>query len=479
MNKKLKRIMISSGAYIVLMSILLIGVSTAKYTQASVAYASFGAAGYNVVLLGRDPETGDLTLGDGSPEQFGKTLLSGDFEPGMTYSSDSNLNTARVFPFSVANGTCPEDVSEIAQDYTVTLRSTKNLPLDYKLSLGSMVFSASEPKALDKNGKVIRNAAHAELDENGIAWYEWTFKDIGNTEEGTLEMDSSPVFSLPAGTVTANEHAIIIEWPVRKDANGVTTDNSQDYMNEIELLEVRVASSQRSGATELQTITIDPTDSRVYSRGLIQLGDAENGDLREYQVDYRAFKPDGSAYTYEFSVENGAGKMRDFTYGPEEFTVSMQVPMLYQMHSAGTGSVQYLYDLQYWDPAEEAWKTLAECPGTSGLGGHEFLVDPEDPLKEKVDITSKKSDNVEEYNEDLYRCSTPESPERIVKQLHFADTADGAEHVFRLENTVPEGETEPRMEGVRFRILLTGTNGIIPSYVQLLGKIVIQVAVTK
>ena len=476
MNKKLKRIMISSGAYIVLMSILLIGVSTAKYTQATVAYSSFGAAAYNVVLLGSDPDTGELSAGEGTPEQFGKTLLSGDYLPGMVYSSESSLNTAKVFPFSVANGTCEEDVAEVAQNYTITLRTTRNLPLDYKLIYGSTVFNASGPKALDKNGKVITNTRNAQMDANGIAWYEWTFKDIVNTEEGTLEQDMAPVFSLNGGVVRSNEHAIIVEWPIRTDENGVSTDNSIDYMNEIELLEVRVASAQQIILTEdVQTITVDPTDSRLYSRGVILLGGAANGNTVEYKVDFRAFRPESDGYIYEFEVENGAGKQAAPIKGETGYTVSLQVPLLYQMHSSGTGTVGYEYILEVLDEETGLWSALIPVAGTDGTGGREYKLDPDRPEEEKVDITQKKSDNAEEYNQELFDCSEPSSPYRIVKQLHYGDAPDSGERVFRMQNTLREGEQKLRVEGGRFRIRLLQTNGNIPSYAQLLGKIVIQV----
>jgi len=460
MNQKLKKIMILSGTYIVLMTVLLIGVSTAKFTDSTVAYSSFGAAGFNVILLGKDKTTGADIGPNGTVEQFGKTLLAGDLLPGMKYATESNANTAKQLPFKVANGTCESDVSQIAVDYTVKLRTTRNLPLAYKLVYGSKVYEAIGPYALDKDGNRVQSGT-PQLDANGIAWYEWYFCGYTMTDDTVLP-EPDPVFSLSAGTVSSNDHSILIEWPITVDANGLSS-NSDTYMKEIELLEVRIVASQQNNTTAAPTGTVEGLDPRTYTRGLILL-DPEQ-EVQTYEVDYSAFLKEGDDYIYEFDVDNGVSVGTVQPDSTVRYKVSVLAPMLWQGES-GTGSINYTYGLSRQLRKEEQTETSGTSESYDRMPADVFVMNLEDGTR-----TQKAAG--EDYTEDLKACSAAESKRLYFKEQHYSTAGTNTEKIFELANTeTVESVTASVSASDSFRLVLGGTGGsALPAYLTRNGKL--------
>lgn len=483
MDQKLKKIMILSGTYIVLMTVLLIGVSTAKYTESTVAYSSFGTAGYNVVLLGKDEATGGA-------QQFGKTLLAGDLIPGMTYTGNSDTNTAKIFSFQVANGTDGNNVSQIAQDYSIKLRTTRNIPLEYKLLSGSTIYRADGPVALDAGGNPVAEGTSPELDANGIAWYEWTFRDIGNTGDGTLETGVNPVFSLPAGgQVSSNSHSLVVEWPIAELASGTDTvmTNSDKYMKEIELLEVRIQSTQRNNTTEVPA-DMDVLTREEYSKGFILLDPSK--DVQVYQVDYRAFHTDkhwsgdDNSLTYDFTVDSGTFLDGSQTE-PIRYKVSVKAPLMWQGES-GTGSRAYrCYLWKESRTAEDPYGNDIYEPGNP-FAETVYKVNLQDGSRE--DCTAAYQQNTEEFLTDVQACSADGSKFRYYKEQRYAgfETINGndpirgrlaapgtPEAVYTLETAeTKDEETVTVSRGDTFHLELTETGGAaIPVYLQLGGRL--------
>jgi len=224
---------------------------------------------------------------------------------------------------------------------------------------------------------------------------------------------------------------------------------------------------------------IDPSDDRNYSKGIIVLdGSVENGEQVEYHVDYRAFRATEEGLIYEFDSDNGVGRSTNPESGETSYTVSLMVPVMYQENTAGTGTINYQYVLEIQDPETELWESFTTVAGDDGLGGHEYLVNEYDTEEEKVDITQKKSENIEEYNKTLFSCSLSDSKYRIMRQLYFGVSEAVYKKVFTLDSAwAADGSLEQK--GQNFRIRLQNINGSIPSYVQQMARIIIQVDVTK
>jgi len=232
--KSLKRTMITCGAYLLLLAVLITGVTTAKYTDSVSVLASYGASSFNTVILGgRTDEDGNRIV-----EALSESIdaqSSTNFLPGMTYDSNPSDNTAMLYPFSISNGVTEENKSEIGVIFTVKLRTIANLPLVFSLKHGETMMFTGEAVAIEAE------------EEGDATWYEYSFYETAETMENGEEQS----FILDNDALNYEDFTLVVEWPVTSDENGNT--NSAQYMKEVEVFELLVESSSinMSGYTEV------------------------------------------------------------------------------------------------------------------------------------------------------------------------------------------------------------------------------------
>ena len=436
MTEKLKKIMIISGTYLVLMTVLLIGVSTAKYTDARITYSSFGTADFNVVLLGT-AEDGTAAQ-EGTVKQFGRTLLAAQYKPGMVFTGNSETNTAKLYSFTVANSTEEDNVSDVGVMYNVVLRTTKNLPLSYKL-------------LQDTDGTVYQTDPVCTVlpkDENGLQWYEWTFRapETGQGDAG------QPVFFLAGGAADSNNHTLVIEWPIVTGNAGIDT-NSPVYQKEVELLEVRIIAAGRNAAQALmEDPAVEPGDDRFYGKGLIKLIPGEQSD---YFVDYRSFRRRSPGhYSFDFALDNGVGNGFHPTEDVTAYSVRLRVPY-------NTNTSAYEYTLAFRDAGaenadSEGYITLQ--PSETSYVLHDELAGLREPVPEETggaaEETSEEwteTDLSDLSEEELVSCMEAGTGGRY--RLYRVLTYEMQD--FRLTSRKTEGdETAEVPAQADFRILL-------------------------
>lgn len=308
-------VLVLTAIFTVGMAVLLMGVSTAKYTDSRMAYAGFGVSKFNVVILGENTLSA-LETGEGI-KAFNTSLRTTDLLPGMTYNQDEGLNTAEVFPFSVANGSRMKNVSEASLEYYVRMRTTCNLPLKYSLRCGDEIYSAADPIMISPNN------------EEELVWYELRFyKNQPGSFENPGVLPEEAVFELSGGTLELDSYELLVEWPIEAAGAGVIASNSVVYMKEIELLEVRVVASSKNMIT-----TTPPEDFSVdnyYGQGIIVLDEeagAKQGGITRftYTVDLRSYQP-SNPNIFPLIVDNGVGKGLTTQQIRTNYTVKLLVP---------------------------------------------------------------------------------------------------------------------------------------------------------
>lgn len=289
---------------VILTVLIILVLSYSRYGSDNMAYASFDAAEFNVSLLG-DISMSDLKEDTTSLEkkEFGVTLDAKTYYPG---------STEETFLFTVTNGTNTGDNSEIAVQYEITLRTTQNMPFEYKL-----VYYEEESNTeytYETDGPV-------EIEDDFEIGYEYTFYLASeNTINGETTDHEEVLFDLEVGSSTdsglaLNKHALIVEWPIEAaaDEDSVAT-NSSVYMKELEIIQVFVtATSINKLADEDYTARGEAMDM-LYSSGLLILDPNEydfwgNSNVNEsdeytylYTFDYRSFDSDNQ---YELILDNG------------------------------------------------------------------------------------------------------------------------------------------------------------------------------
>ncbi len=325
--EQLKTKLLLSLAYLVLMVILLIGISTAKFTDRRMAYTRYGAGSFNAVILG-DTSGGEM-------QAFDQTISARDCVPGMTFASD-DTNTAKTIPFSVANGVALADgtdnASDATLDYTIRLRTTRNLPLNFKLEHAVTTGEGTTHTYYDAVGPTALSETVA---DGELGWYEWQF--VVTDESGDMPVVTEATFSLDGGVLCQNSHTLYVEWPITSESvNGaaLTTGNTAEYMKEIDLLEVLVTASSRNSLDgESSTITYSAGD--LYGKGVVILDrdgsriDSSDTDYPyhyNYEIDLRAFRSEGTAKAYYFELSNGAafGIAQNETY--TDYVLELKTP---------------------------------------------------------------------------------------------------------------------------------------------------------
>ena len=350
MKEKILNNKVSYILYAIIMLIivaLMFGVSSAKYTDVIKAYTGYGIADFNAIILG-DSSSGTIKAFDGD-------IIANNCDPGMAYTDDEN-NTAKLIPFSIANGITEENASETGLSYTLKLRTTRNIPLDFSLL---KIVSDDEKVLYATDGPVLiedsNEAGSSSITKN--IWYEWTFYEADG-EEGEKE---EAVFTLTGGELTIDNFQLVVEWPITEGgaiqasdgSDGMVgiPDNSVDYMKEIDLIELFVTVSSNNSLDEEHEGYSYGLDD-IYGKGIILL-DPSTGIVGEnageeddaytnrysYLVDFRAFHaidlnkyqfspetPDIKNNAYEFEVNNGVGLGIDPDSTKTEYYFELKVP---------------------------------------------------------------------------------------------------------------------------------------------------------
>lgn len=351
MKEKVLNNKVSYILYAIIMLIivaLMFGVSSAKYTDVIKAYTGYGIANFNAIILG-DSSSGTI-------KAFDENVIAKNCDPGMTYSDGEN-NTAKLIPFSIANGITEENASETGLSYTLKLRTTRNIPLDFSLlKIGSdnekVLYTTDGPVLIEDSDEA---GSGSSITKN--IWYEWTFYEAGGEESEKEEV----VFTLAGGELAIDNFQLVIEWPITEDgtikvpdgSDGVIgiPDNSVDYMKEIDLIELFVTvSSNNSLDEENEGYSYSLED--IYGKGIILLdpsvgmigGNAGEEDdaytnRYSYLVDFRAFHaidlnqyqfnseiPNIKNNAYEFELNNGVGLGIDPDSTKTEYYFELKVP---------------------------------------------------------------------------------------------------------------------------------------------------------
>lgn len=329
--KSIRTKLIISGMYVLLLGTLLVGMTLGKYQETKIAYASFGAATFNTVILGdntlvetQEPvldengvpvlnedeseqttPSGEYTWnGTGEVNEFGININTANYMPGMEWNEATNLNTAEEFPFVIANGRNLDYASEASVEYYVRLRTLNSLPLEYTLTNTYMLGDVTKTENF-----ITGEPTKITLEDTGDTWYEYIFYvDDGTAitlDDGTIDTSGSTeaIFTIYGGALGMNEHSLILEWPSDGDANDVK------YMKEIETLQILVTSSSKN-MLEDEEYMGNVEDVTYQSSGIIILdpatGEELNGNiLYTYEIDYRSFVTDETQKSFLLSVDNG------------------------------------------------------------------------------------------------------------------------------------------------------------------------------
>jgi hypothetical protein len=340
-GRSLKRALIINGSYILLLAVLILGLTLAKYRDAMVAYTSFSAASFNALILGDntiEAMTAEDPVVNEFNDKFTVNVNTVGFRPGMSWDSNSSVSTAKTIVFSIANGTGNDDSSQVDIEYTLKLRTSGNLPLKYTLAEWVPVSSETGGGHYDyyiSSAPALINST--EVDTG--SWYEYSFLISPSGGEA--------LFGLKGGSLDLTSFKLIMEWPIE---NG--SDNSTSYMKEVELMEVIATVSSKNMLNEYANTDI-PAESKVYSSGIIILDPADtapDGSVYKYtyEIDYRAFAEDNkiaaNSRSYTVTVENGIDKQRSQSSDYIHYNLALKVPVFLK-DSDSVYAQNYVYTL--------------------------------------------------------------------------------------------------------------------------------------
>lgn len=425
--KSIRTKLIISGIYVLLLGILLISMTLGKYQDTRIAYASYGAASFNTVILGEnqlvevteaklDDDGEEIVDDDGTVQmvgtgtyqwnddgvvnEFGVSINTADYMPGMIWNEDSTQSTAEEFSFVVANGRSLEYVSEASVEYYVRLRTLNSLPLEYTLSY---TYTNADTGLTEIVRYVTGEPEKIVLDDTGDIWYEYSFyvpddtievATDGATDETTeTTVDTSlleeAIFSIYGGSLGMNEHSLVLEWPSDGDANDVR------YMKEIETLQILVTSSSKNLLEEDGYIGDVDEDISYQSSGIIILDpttgeeltsttvDADTGESTvvgtryTYEIDYRSFVTDGTQKSFLLSVDNGVRPDEsgvntgvEHDSNSSSYTVWLKVPYVatgygygfYESISDATSTSFVVYEYRVYDTKTGTYKSYTNDP---------------------------------------------------------------------------------------------------------------------
>jgi hypothetical protein len=328
-TKNLRRSLIISGFYVLLISVLIIGITMARYEDAKVAYTSFGAANFNALLLGENTVAAMTDSTNPVVNEFGVNLNETGLHPGMTWNANAEENTSVQFPFSVTNGTKTGDCSQVSVEYSLRLRTLESLPLKYTLSY--WVADTSETNGGHYTYYTAGDPTTVTNDDaDAGTWYEYRFYQKGTENESS---ENEAVFELTGGSLQLNAHQLVVEWPVVSGGENGKDTNSSDYMKEIEMAEIQAVVSSKNMLSDDYLKTAIPDQGTVYSTGLIILNPADGTSgtsnyQYSYDIDFRSFSPDANASrSFTFNVENGVGKGRTQTSMYSIYNMQLKIPV--------------------------------------------------------------------------------------------------------------------------------------------------------
>ena len=318
---------ILTGVYAFIFAFLLIGLTTAKYAEKRTVYSGFDAARFNAVILGdigKINEAGNRSeaqalsvLKDNTKDikVFGDTLDASKLQPGE--------GNKKSLHFTVSNGIIPlgkdkSNVAEVSEKYSIILRTTGYLPLDFKLTeadaYGNPTYYYPGPAEM---------ITPTLGDEQDIKWYQYRFyvdnatamlPDNETKNEATFTLELKNEHGVPGkngvdGDLAVNLHSFEFVWPIKQLPDG-SWSNDERYMKEVDVIEayVSVTSLPNNGSGEninggtinvLDNVSTVPTPvhSPKTSTGTLRLHD--NGTAynygqpqthKGYLVDMRAIK---------------------------------------------------------------------------------------------------------------------------------------------------------------------------------------------
>ncbi len=361
---------------------VLLPLTLGKYISEIKGYTNFGIANFNAAIL--PPEVG------GAAEPIIVTYSARDFQPGMLsklLNDQLEEDTAAVTKFRVANGNDITDAAKTPLQYTIRIRTSKSLPLNY--TLRATVKAAAEGGADTyiyyqtlPNPAVIQNPyseiryeyqfspVPLELGGTGGAGEE-TPEEVPDAQDAAAPTEAT--FYLPQGTALEpfvfSDFELIAEWPATEELAG------SEYMKEVEVVEILVSVISLNKMEEEDYQKPDfwiPADPAV---GLLLLKPeltAENKlPTYSYQIDLRTFKEnaDGSS-TFSFILHNGIGFGVTNPPLSANYKVRLSVPMalleetepwefsvsrkdLEESGGSGTGNLR---ELLSEEPVEYHWK---------------------------------------------------------------------------------------------------------------------------
>lgn len=413
-GKSLKIALLLVGVYAAFLTVLLTGISSAKYQETRIAYTNFGAASFNTVILGRTQEetmAEKYKVFNVFADPLELSNVSG-YRPGMIYNEDIAENTAREIPFSVANGVTGENASDASVQYEIFLRTTGQMPLKYTLKHDGKLYAAGEKEKIEPDTVI------------GTAWYEQKFYE--ETADGSRR---GATFDLDGGALRVNDYSLIVEWPVETADDGQKT-NDVKYMKEVDLLELFVTVSSKNMLDEPNyggSVTIQEEPGT----GLVIL-DPSKGETFIHTVDYRAFDAEEGTTSYSFVIENGAEKGIAQNTTHTSYTFEIEVPW-----TSKTQSFQYRLqdaegeELILSEAGYRLYDVLYSHERYNGNGGYKRQFEAKDGPTQA----------------DIEAWSAPGSQYKLYKVFRYS-------HETTLENAA-HAEKE-------YRLVLTGaaTNGI-------------------
>ena len=408
-NKKL----IMFAVYMAFIAVLFLGISTAKYTRSIKGYTNYGATSFNSVILGECPED--------TINAFDRAFCIENCMPGMKF-AEGDSNTAKIIPFSIANGVTLENASDSSVGYSLTIRTTRNIPLKYTLvqvtNSGTIEYETGEPVLMESDPS-------SGIEEN--KWYEWTFYNISDSAEGEATKKKAS-FSLAGGTLSVNNFELIVEWPIVNEG-----DNSTKYMKEVDLVEIYVEASSKNNIKD-ENDPIVYSDWDYYGDGIIILDPEKANDSNEasgittctynYPVDLRSFHSiateEGAATAdkvYDFTVSNGAGIQVPQISINTEYTLELEVPYtVYDETYDANATEGFAYTLNIYNEKTKTYTAIAPVATEYRL----YNVDATDTENFG---TFKVVTEGELSSENLLKWTLEKSNERLYKVYKYSNAA--------------------------------------------------------
>ncbi len=359
-----KKIIISAILIQLVCIVTILSVTLAKYYQRVNGYTEYQVEKFNAAIL------------SGS-DQMKVSFSTQDFFPGMKLSADGQTpDTSAHREFRVANGTSLENASKLKLQYTVRIRTSQVLPLEYTLRAGDSYYKTMpepelitsvnaadryeykfDPTPIGQEEGTEASNGEPEIIENESSGGNANYPNNGEGKITQADSTTEATFILDPATSQANPfvyhtHELIAEWPIdgEKAANA-----GIEYMKEVEIVEIIVTVTTIDNTVDEQG-TVSPPDINeddYYSSGVIFILPPENSDTEmsySHAVDLRAFKKDaGNGGSYSFDVDNAIGLVASHSAKNIQYGMTLKIPadLLYAVSDAESGSASYSETLNY------------------------------------------------------------------------------------------------------------------------------------